>query len=763
MRSICMFLLVAGVRVASAQTFAAGDSCWSGGTVWGPTQQANLAKLPATLQTLEYGLGGKQITCIIPVPSPGKYAVSVISMEPNKTGTGQRVFTITVNGQQSSPIDLWSLVGQQAPYEYDTPYFYAQSYIVVSAKPTAVNFNPVVTSITVAPQAQVSTAGADPLFPIPQVIAPPGPANVWVTDSLVKVPGLQTLPGGSPGPQRSLVIKAAKNEITSFQVHAGGPIGALSVSVSDFVGTGGTISASSTDVVVFREDDMNVTIPTAVGPTYLGFIGPIPDILVPVVDPYYNQTSTAFPVAVAAGANRSAWVDVHVPPTLPTGWYRSTAVVKDGATTLASIPILLGVWDWTLPSTSTLASTTNMTYDGFCVQAYGPGAGCAAYPGSLNLSDFGATLADRDAAIVLLDNHYSLSFFSNMFPGAGPFSNVPGQAFGFDDIYGPLLSGTAPTILKGAHVTSWQITRIPSLQPAPATYQNFVDHFKANGWPMLFNGLKDEPGVDPTAWNDIVTNGAAEHGYSTPIVPNLVTTDLVTAQKFNADSLIDILVTEVNVLEPGGGSPPEDTSAIKAWVAASPTTRKWWTYQACPSSGTCTNGVTGPQFSFQPTSFPNYDVDGTPVANRAMEWNTYRLGASGELYYYVDVCSTGGVSANCGNPPGGAGKQNPLVTNYYSGGWGDGTLIYPGPTAYTGTKTPIWLPSIRLKHIRDGMQDYEYLHALEAAGQGALSASTTATLVTNGYTLASDPDILRKAREVLGSALHKLGLSGAVK
>ena len=46
--------------------------------------------------------------------------------------------------------------------------------------------------------------------------------------------------------------------------------------------------------------------------------------------------------------------------------------------------------------------------------------------------------------------------------------------------------------------------------------------------------------------------------------------------------------------------------------------------------------------------------------------------------------------------------MNPLISNYYSGGWGDGTLMYPGSSAYVGTKTPIWLPSLLMKMIRDG-------------------------------------------------------------
>ena len=65
------------------------------------------------------------------------------------------------------------------------------------------------------------------------------------------------------------------------------------------------------------------------------------------------------------------------------------------------------------------------------------------------------------------------------------------------------------------------------------------------------------------------------------------------------------------------------------------------------------------------------------------------------------------------------GSTNPLISTYYSGGWGDGTLMYPDSSTYVETQTPIWLPSMRLKMIRDGMQDYEFLNGLKNVGLGS--------------------------------------------
>lgn len=43
--------------------------------------------------------------------SPGFYKITVTAVEPNKTGSGQRLFTITANGAQTQTIDLWANAG----------------------------------------------------------------------------------------------------------------------------------------------------------------------------------------------------------------------------------------------------------------------------------------------------------------------------------------------------------------------------------------------------------------------------------------------------------------------------------------------------------------------------------------------------------------------------------------------------------------------------------------------------------------------------
>jgi Domain of unknown function (DUF4091) len=603
----------------------------------------------------------------------------------------------------------------------------------------------------------LAVAQTDPLstanMPAMDTNAADYPSNVWITGPLAKV--LQNT--GTPGTTHWALVYSTRNEIQSFQVHVQAPaagIPNLSVTMSDLVNakTATHISASSTDIVVYIERYMNVTIKTATGATFLNTTGYIPDILVPAVDPYYHQTTNAFPFNVAANQNQSVWIDVHVPSAAPSGYYSGTVTVKSGGTTLATMPVVYAVWDWAMPSTATLTTFTGGSYNGFCQQAYtyGTGAGCSAYPNSGGTNDGGATASQQDTMTLLLDHRYSDGGQTNSFPGSGSFS-------GFDSLYAPFFNGTTanvPGILQGAKLTSYSISLLGTLSANQGTFQNFQKHFAANGWITPFYYLCDEPqpGGGGTcggpnvgnAFPTLIANGNAIQGYSTPEIPNLVTTDIVTAASNGGLNAIDWMVVPINVLEPVPSGPIQSLSSYQTWLAGN-SLRQFWSYQACGDAGTCGNGTAGSsQFTY-----PNYNVDGTPVANRMMEWMTFFHGQTAELYYYIDSCATHA----CGYP---TSTTNPIVSNYQFGGWGDGTLVYTGSSSYVGTKIPLVLPSMRLKMIRDGVQDYEYLHALTAAGEGSLVNLEVKSVLTNSYTFSNDPAVITAARQALGTALHQL-------
>ena len=90
------------------------------------------------------------------------------------------------------------------------------------------------------------------------------------------------------------------------------------------------------------------------------------------------------------------------------------------------------------------------------------------------------------------------------------------------------------------------------------------------------------------------------------------------------------------------------------------------------------------------------------------------------------------------------------------GGNGDGTLFYPGRPARIGGHTEIPIESIRLKLIRKGMEDYEYL-ALLAKLKGRDAADKFAgRIVQNAWHWESRPEAFLSVRRELGETLNRL-------
>ena len=142
---------------------------------------------------------------------------------------------------------------------------------------------------------------------------------------------------------------------------------------------------------------------------------------------------------------------------------------------------------------------------------------------------------------------------------------------------------------------------------------------------------------------------------------------------------------------------------------------------------------------------PEWLVDYPPINERIqagfLNWTQQ---ATGILYYRSDGWTSGNTinswnnvdRIDCG------GNSRP----------GDGIFLYPpGPIA---SSEPA--PGIRLKSIRDGVQDYEYAQILRNLGQDAFVNSTILPLATSWTNWKNDPTALENARLQLGQMLNQL-------
>ena len=293
----------------------------------------------------------------------------------------------------------------------------------------------------------------------------------------------------------------------------------------------------------------------------------------------------------------------------------------------------------------------------------------------------------------------------------------------FDTYAGPFMDGTANTRLKNAQLTSVQIYGPAS----PAGVKGWSDHFRAKGWfPRLFNYICDEPPLT-CQWSDIpgrIANSRAGD-------PEL--TILLTSQPYaaaaNGVSGIDLFVAVINYLEDRPG-----TSLAGSQRARWPS--NIWLYQGCMSFG-C-SGVSPGVDATNSMGWPSY-----ATRNRALEWMTYIFDGTGELYYEMTQSYFGG---------------DPWVSQVAFGGNGDGTLFYPGTTAKIGGQTEIPVESLRLKGIRDGMEDYELLHLAATLGLGAEAKQIALGVYPHAYQGVTTPAALDSGRAQLAALiLHALG------
>jgi hypothetical protein len=617
------------------------------------------------------------------------------------------------------------------------------------------------------------------------------PANIWITGTMQKI----RRDAGVPGTEHWGTFYGTQNEFVDFQVHyhdSGSGTSGLSITASDFVNTvTGTHISASTNVSVYREAYINVgPVPSNTGSsTFYKSAGHYPDVLIPAKDPYWGQTTNAWPFNVAAGQNQSAWIDVLIPANAASGYYLGSVTVASGTSILTTMPVEIAVWQWPaalgghLPSTPTLKSFVgNWTYGGLCTAMYSADyvtQGCGAYPGAGGNADAGNTLIWLDASQLMKDHRFNMGGLQNVYPQTGPFTS-------WDGLVGPLMhagclthngAGTTCPVLTGSTQTVKTMDYLGGA--SGSVWTNWETHFNTNGWgPKLVDFLLDEPHT-VADFQGMVANAKTRHSFINPGVPEIVTADIwwgqfsqAAADAFSTSTCgnptcignsIDVLTSSIYYYEYENMT-PQTAAPYQNWLAGSTDgiKREWWMYQACTSAGTCSDGFPGPApeglGSGNVWNYPNYNVDGKPAANRAMEWMSFLHGNTGELYYAADVCNTPSYHPNCTAH---GQTWDPWNGIYYSGGWGDGTLVYAGASNpampnYVGVATPIVLPSIRLKHIRDGFQDYEYLNALKVAGFGSVAQQVANSWITNSYTFETSGTGLEMARLNLGLAVHQM-------
>jgi hypothetical protein len=537
----------------------------------------------------------------------------------------------------------------------------------------------------------------------------------WTTSALVKV-----RPSDSrPSVRQEVTLAAARNEFEAFQVvlrNDFADVPDIDVEMDDFTGPSGSIIADR-NVTIYFERTMNLARPSSIE----GEAGEWPDPLIPRVDRYDQERRNAFPFTLPEGRSQPLWIETYVPLETNPGHYRARATILSGSTTIATIPLSLDVWNFTLPSTSSLKT------------AYGFNGGAALK------QHFGRYTSDGDMrAISQVYNRAALLHRISSFVGpmiSPPFTledDVMTVDWSlFDAEVGAFLDGTGLSKddpLPGARATTVELRTHGSADTdlkKTLYWREWTRHFEEKGWRgQLFNYLLDEP---TAAQMPSVAASAVLAHQADLRLRNLVTSP----RRSVLEGPIDIWSPLINCFETKAGWPDFCEPTVSRGEYDS---ELWW-YQSCASHG-C-NIVGGAYF----TGWPSYVIDSDAVSHRIMPWMSWKYRIDGELYYNMVEAFTRDI--------------DPLENVFLHGGNGDGTLFYPGRPSAIGGTTQIPLESVRLKLIREGLEDYEYFVLLANLTDTATADSWVDQIVQNTHTFDPQPENLYRVRRELGAEIQR--------
>ena len=546
------------------------------------------------------------------------------------------------------------------------------------------------------------------------VAAGPGPSrdatparrkvSVGVASALEKLRPDSPLPPG-----RSIELAAARGECESAQVavRADRPIPALTARAPPLQGP------SPLSPNLYRVATLDLPLPS--GPD--GASGAWPDPLLPERDAFFGEPRRAFPVAVPAGLTQAIWVEVCVPQDARPGRHRGVVVLADGRAELAEVPVAVDVWPFALPATTTHPVTFGLPTR--------VGTRALGRPDDPELARALAAAALRHRV-----SPHGLSYDPPT--GTCTAARCELDFRSYDAEMAPILDGTLVPGVRGTFADV-RVTARDWTAPEPdlvALFRAWREHFDRRGWSdRLWLYTLDEP--KPGDVSELARRARAAHAGGVRV---FVTSTPIPA----LDGLVDAYAPNVFFFDRLAGE------SLRARGPMASPGRAFW-YASCMSHGCDELPAAGPtrrEMSRAFSGFPGYEIDRPGAAARAMGWLAFRERVAGELYYDMLHAWSGDpwkdVRAFAGN--------------------GDGTLLYPGLPDRLGGSHPFPVESIRLKLVRDGIEDWEMLALAERSGLSALARRLAARLAPSVRGFARDPGPYLAAHRELGTALAaKLG------
>ena len=551
--------------------------------------------------------------------------------------------------------------------------------------------------------------------------APKAKWDVWTVTETRRV-----LRDELPLPLAPVSLSAARNEWLSFQifVRSETPVKGVDIKPGPWSGPDGSTPADF-KVRLYREHQTFIDKGTYRNDAFKA--GWYPDALIPA-RPESAATSPAgarfkaIPFDLPAAETHGFWVDILVPEAAAAGVYRGTYRVSAEGARPVDIPVSLTVWDFALPATPTL------------------------------VTEFGSP-AER------LHAYYRKRAADGVEPEPGDWAAVEGQCQ--DLLTEHRLNAVPPASLLTPEeqpdgtfaipaasldalrdfIDRYHVNAVPTPHPDTAVKDPEKERQRLHAWLAAFDRaaadldrpgilfytyLKDEPN-SAEQYRYVQTWGRAVREAKSVVKVLVVEQPWTSPDQWHANSSWGDLYGAVDIWCPLFSLHRQDKAAERQALGET-----IWTYTA--------------MCQMEPT--PWWQTDYPLLNYRVPTWMAWGDGMKGLLYwgglaYWRETDDPWTKAPFYTDLPSAKEGQPAPIFN------GDGSLVYPArAVGFDGI-----VPSLRLKALRDGIEDFEYLAIAERLGKAEEARQIVRALAPSFFEWEKDAAAYETARAKLAELI----------
>ena len=537
-------------------------------------------------------------------------------------------------------------------------------------------------------------------------------------------------------------IQAARNEYEAFQIAIiaeDEKLKEVRVEMSDLQGDEAGIGREN--IVLYREEYVVIrhSSPRTSEPP-----GLYPDALLPLKNPITGEPIeplrladgqqgrqlvgakySAVSIEIFPGRNRVIWVDVYVPKGTPAGQYRGVFRAVAEGDVSAEIPVELTVWNFTLPDTA-----THRTHFG----------------GFSRIAGFWGIDPDSEEYREI-EKRFCLALARHRINPPIPHHLLPQVNDDGSLTILPERHKKLVQYIKETHLRDFEVPRAPfmsstsnspratpesqtdpvAIEKSKRYYRQYYHYLKRNGWEKrAYLYMLDEPN-SVKDYQQVINLGRVVK----QAAPELKC--LVVEQTYKHDPSWPEIDPYIDIWCPLFGF--IDRQTIREKIAGGDAV---WSYTALVQPPPKYH----PQYAQVKDKNPPYwEIDFPPISYRIPLWINKQYGITGLLYW---------TTVYWKDDPFNEPFLGPYPVRYVNG---EGMLFYPGKLA--GFDGPV--VSIRLKNIREGLEDYEYFAILEKMGEHQFVREILDGVSPTWWNFARDGRVLFEARERMARRIVGLG------